>query len=381
MAAVTTLARTHLAVTPVPVGLGTYCQDRSNASVSTAQHIDECSSLPCQNGGACRNLINAYRCDCQPGWSGVNCQGDTNECSSNNGGWTTLARTHLAVTPVPVGLGTYCQDRSNASVSTAQHINECSSLPCQNGGACRNLINAYRCDCQPGWSGVNCQGDIDECFSSPCQNGGTCRNLINAYRCDCQPGWSGVNCQGETPTTLHNSLCYKLSGAAKNQQSSEQECAAKGGTLAAIRDTSTQSFVAALIRENDNVSHWIGIKQPPVTFLYYDFSIVQDQQLWAPNQPSTLCVYMDSGENYKFSVAVCSEEHGFVCQSDIDECSSFPCVNGGTCLDGDNSYICTCPQGYVGENCENDLDLCNPNPCPFNWNCVDNGGHLTCGTK
>ena len=29
-----------------------------------------------------------------------------------------------------------------------------------------------------------------------------------------------------------------------------------------------------------------------------------------------------------------------------------PCLNGGTCTDGINSYNCTCAAGYTGENCE-----------------------------
>ena len=41
-----------------------------------------------------------------------------------------------------------------------------------------------------------------------------------------------------------------------------------------------------------------------------------------------------------------------VISSDDDNCASFPCVNGGTCVDGVNLYSCTCPAGYVGNICE-----------------------------
>ena len=40
-----------------------------------------------------------------------------------------------------------------------------------------------------------------------------------------------------------------------------------------------------------------------------------------------------------------------VLASDVDECASRPCMNGATCLDGVNSYNCTCPVGYVGTRC------------------------------
>ena len=36
----------------------------------------------------------------------------------------------------------------------------------------------------------------------------------------------------------------------------------------------------------------------------------------------------------------------------IDECTSSPCQNGGTCIVGINSYNCSCDVGYVGDNCQ-----------------------------
>ena len=50
----------------------------------------------------------------------------------------------------------------------------------------------------------------------------------------------------------------------------------------------------------------------------------------------------------------CNCEAGFTgdhCNSNIDECSSSPCVNG-KCVDGVNRYDCVCNQGYWGDNCE-----------------------------
>ena len=38
--------------------------------------------------------------------------------------------------------------------------------------------------------------------------------------------------------------------------------------------------------------------------------------------------------------------------TDIDECAASPCQNGGTCVDGVNSYTCNCEVGYAGKNCE-----------------------------
>ena len=38
--------------------------------------------------------------------------------------------------------------------------------------------------------------------------------------------------------------------------------------------------------------------------------------------------------------------------TDIDECVSNPCKNGGNCIDGINSYKCSCTDGWKGKNCE-----------------------------
>ena len=38
--------------------------------------------------------------------------------------------------------------------------------------------------------------------------------------------------------------------------------------------------------------------------------------------------------------------------SDINECSSGPCDNGGSCVDQVNHYTCHCKPGYRGGRCE-----------------------------
>ena len=37
---------------------------------------------------------------------------------------------------------------------------------------------------------------------------------------------------------------------------------------------------------------------------------------------------------------------------DVDECSSNPCENGGTCTVSIDEYSCQCVEGYIGANCE-----------------------------
>lgn len=64
--------------------------------------------------------------------------------------------------------------------------------------------------------------------------------------------------------------------------------------------------------------------------------------------------------------------------SESDECSPNPCFNGGSCTDGADSYICTCPSGYGGDRCETNIDDCPGNSCSNGATCVDGVDEYTC---
>ena len=39
-------------------------------------------------------------------------------------------------------------------------------------------------------------------------------------------------------------------------------------------------------------------------------------------------------------------------KSDINDCASQPCLNGGTCFNLYRRYACRCPFGYTGTECQ-----------------------------
>lgn len=51
--------------------------------------------------------------------------------------------------------------------------------------------------------------------------------------------------------------------------------------------------------------------------------------------------------------------HCFPPPSDIDDCQSTPCQNGGTCIDEINSFVCLCLPSYGGATCEKGNSLRN----------------------
>ena len=47
---------------------------------------------------------------------------------------------------------------------------------------------------------------------------------------------------------------------------------------------------------------------------------------------------------------------GVLCQTQIDNCASRPCLNGGTCTNGVGSYSCECTSHFTGETCGDEVE-------------------------
>jgi hypothetical protein len=63
---------------------------------------------------------------------------------------------------------------------------------------------------------------------------------------------------------------------------------------------------------------------------------------------------------------------------DIDMCASSPCENGGTCIDGLNSYSCVCVSGFNDVNCTTNINDCIPYPCLNSGMCIDGIDSYVC---
>ena len=113
-------------------------------------NIDDCASGPCRNNGQCIDGINNYTCNCDDtGYEGPHCDQPIDECTRDS--------------------------------------------PCLNGGTCRDISGdqGYYCICVDGYEGTDCEVEINECESLPCQNGGSCMDDFNGYSCLCVIGFEG----------------------------------------------------------------------------------------------------------------------------------------------------------------------------------------------
>ena len=188
---------------------------------------DECLGGvgPCLNGASCDDsnsdgtiAVDTYRCNCAPGWEGTNCEIDTDECAPNGGlgscdstgtvscadstDGTGIAVNSYVCTCAPGFEGVDCE----------VDINECDPNPCLASGHCTETsdgstpaYNAFHCLCGPGITGTICEIDIDECTTTTpkypelCNTTGTdtCDTLdgLNSRNCNCLPGFNGSLCE------------------------------------------------------------------------------------------------------------------------------------------------------------------------------------------
>uniref|UniRef100_A0A8D0G7V2 Notch receptor 3 n=1 Tax=Sphenodon punctatus TaxID=8508 RepID=A0A8D0G7V2_SPHPU len=213
----------------------------------------------------------------------------------------------------------------------------CANKPCANGGRCTNWSGRYNCTCPPGYQGRNCRGDVDECRTPGlCQHAGTCLNTPGSFRCQCQAGYMGPLCESVS-VPCAPSQCLN------------------GGTC---RQTGEFTYECACLPGEKLVGSCPGYQ------LRWKETITPLGQ-WLVHPVSLPLPAGFEGQN---------------CEINIDDCPGHKCMNGGTCVDGVNTYNCQCPPEWTGQFCTEDVDECQlqPNACHNGGTCFNtNGGH-TC---
>jgi hypothetical protein len=385
--------------------------------------FDECASNPCKHEAGCASTTPVAAdapmqshlpiCTCTPGWAGDDCTIDIDECGRlpclNSGlCWSSGDSIIIAAcggrctqTPqLPIGISEYeCLCQSGFSgVDCENDINECSSAPCDNSGACEDSSThvahpvaaaEYRCSCASGWQGSRCDLDVDDCAGQPCHNGGACEDGgTNVYTCTCAPGFENPTCAEQTNPCVgdendcdphancnHNGpglfVCSCKPGYEGNGASCADfdECTShpcrNGGTCG---ESTTDSSVSAGDFHCSCVTGWIG------TSCAEDFDECTSEPC-ANGDCLASSIDTEIGPD-EFECNCTTGWQNELCDEDMDECASQPCQNGALCIESSNYnnmaymasmigiYACEqCPAGFSGDDCETNIDDCLSNPC------------------
>ena len=246
--------------------------------------INHCASNPCQHNGLCIPLLDAYRCVCLDDYIGLNCERTSDECFSN---------------------------------------------PCLNGGSCIDHVWNYTCQCAMGFTGSNCQMEVNYCQSSPCIEG-LCINKVRR-----------VNLVINDASVAFLAPWLRLSLPVI----SVPRCA--------LWNTDQSMFISTMPQWWH--LHWWSneFHVSLSTLVFWSNLFRENRSLPGP----TVCAHNGTCHpnfDIKPYGHTCQCPPGFtgqMCEIDVDDCVSHPCHHG-RCIDRVNGFVCQCYPGYEGILCD-----------------------------
>ncbi|XP_019627704.1 PREDICTED: uncharacterized protein LOC109472382 isoform X29 [Branchiostoma belcheri] len=378
--------------------------------------IDGCSANPCDENATCTDnpapALDAT-CSCTTGYTGDG-YGNGTGCSDIDGCSPNPCDENAICTDNPApALDANCTCRTGytgdgfVNGTGCLDIDACLANPCDQNATCTDnpapALDAT-CSCNTGYtgdglvSGTGCS-DIDACLDDPCDAEATCTDnpapALNAT-CTCTTGYTGdgyVNGTGCSDTDgCSSNPCDKNATCTDNPAPAlDATCSCSTGYTGdgLVSGTGCSDICDPNPCENGGTCTKRGnsynCKCSPG---YAGRNCEKDIDACSAKPCHVQATCKDKPAPAIDATCTCKSGYlgdglvnGTGC-SDINECESNPCQNGGTCTDMVNGYDCRCTQEYGGPNCDIEKERCMSTPgrpmarCHVNGYC--NGQRCIC---
>jgi len=278
-----------------------------------------------------------------------------------------------------------CKDSGFVGDLCEKNVNDCAFDPCKNGGTCVDGFQYFRCICPLHFNGDLCENQIPEV----CLNGGVPTEVslttglkisftnFDSSKISIPPFPLPKTSNAQTVGNLH----YDWADGSPFK-------GIQGDGFTALWEGALKTDLSGLYNftfsfDDGMVVYFSGVKvinvwqvtpkdiQIKNVFLdantYYDFEVHffektgfaqaifewESQPLGISQEPVPISSFVHrsgcdcSGTGYT----------GAQCEIQLNECASDPCKNGGTCVDGIQSFSCLCLPTFSGSICENPVNI------------------------
>ncbi|XP_052242513.1 uncharacterized protein LOC127852603 [Dreissena polymorpha] len=360
---------------------------------SCAADINECLSNPCINGGTCVDQVNGFQCVCKSSYTGVFCEGYINPCQSTtcsgqgscvdiyrygkhfcscNAGYTggNYVEYSLERDKAPVDINSY----STRWVTVAD-VHACRSQCTSRGSNCDRFT--YRA------SGTRCyfwfpsdlptfgtQVGYDTFTKHESQQTDDFWTMrYNVLAPSTFPVAESERLNDLTNLGLH--ICHGFAPIDVRCCPVGQDCTGKALDPTKCADVDRSNLVdggnPGVRTANDPTNYDVQFKCS-LNRVFLSNTCTQKNDYCKPDP----CVRGQC--QLTFAGYSCSCPSGYTgknCQTDINECATNPCSNGGTCTDKVNGYLCACKPEYTGATCASQVNYCVGVSCSGNGTCMN----------
>ncbi len=237
----------------------------------------------------------------------------------------------------------------------------CDPDPCVNG-TCSVDGSDYLCECDSGYSGQNCDAVVSMDCEPACEHRGSCVVLLGSPTCDCTgTGYTGSTCGSDVnECATNNGGCDPLTTCSNTAGSYSCGSCPSGytGTGKAgctdVNECATDNGGCDPLTSCTNTPGSRTCGACPTGYSGTGATGCTDINECLTNNggcdPLTTCTNSTGGR----ACGACPTGYsgtGSTACTNINDCSPNPCMNGGACTDGVNSFTCTCASGWSGPTC------------------------------